>query len=761
MITLPPLDRFIEDVPLVTGEGQFLADLVDDGVLHCAFARSTVAHGIVTGCDTTAAREAPGVVAVYESAAELGLKDLPSAPGGGGAPEAAGMTRPPFASERVRYVGEAVCVVVAETAGEAAEAAALVVLTIEPLPVVGSAEDGLKDSSLLFPGAGTNLVHRTGVTQGDPAAGEYDIVVSVDVASPRMSHVAIETLGFLAKPVGDGLEVWCGHQAPGRLPRQIGGLLGIPPESVRARSPLVGGAFGTKSQLYPEYPIVASVARQLGRPAVWLQSRRESILNGTHGRGQHNRVELSGDKSGRIRRGRFEILAEIGAYPLYGSRVPLYTQLVATGLYDIEHVAIDTTMVVTNRPPIGALRGAGRPEAALGIERAVDAFAAAAGRDPAEVRRLNFIPKESLPYKTATGALYDSGDYAQALEMALDAVDVPAFRAEQAERRAAGQDPIGLGICAFVERTGGGVGSGEFGRVDISPSGEVIVRSGSMSTGVGHQTVWRQLASSVLTVAPKDVRVIEGDTGEVPNSVGSFASRSAQMGGTAVWECAQHVRDQARTKAAEMLEIAEGDLSLDAGVFRVNGSPAIEVSLGEIAAAIQEDGGELAFEEFFNPESQTFPYGVYVAVVGVELDTGSISIDRLVCVDDVGTVLNPMIVEGQIHGSVMMGLGQALLEEVRYDDDGQPLNPTLLDYLVAPALLEVPIETLHLSHPAPSIPTGVKGAGESGCIGVPPAMLNAVYDALEPYGVTDLSMPLTPEKVWTAIQDARPGRNVE
>jgi len=754
MIELQPLDRYIEDVPLVTGEGKYLADLIDNEVLHCAFARSPIAHGVVTNCDTTAARKAPGVVAVYERAADLGLKDLPSAPGGGAAPEAAGMTRPPLASERVRYVGEAVCVVVAETANEAAEAAALVALEIEPLAVVASADAGLRNESLLFPDAGTNVVLRTGVNQGDPSAGEYDVVVAVEIDSPRMSHVAIETLGFLARPAGDGLDVWCGHQAPNRLPRQIGGLLGIPPESVRARSPLVGGAFGTKSQLYPEYPVVASVAFHLGRPAVWLQSRREAILNGTHGRGQHHRVELSGDKSGRIRRARIEILADIGAYPLYGSRVPLFTQYVATGLYDIEHVEIETTMVLTNRPPIGPLRGAGRPEAALAIERAVDVFASAADVDPAEVRRQNFIPTESLPYRTATGALYDSGNYAEALEMALDAVDVPAFRADQENRRRDGQDPIGLGIGAFVERTGGTIGSGEFGRVDISPSGEVIVRSGSMSTGVGHQTVWRQLASSVLTVAPEDVEVIQGDTGEVANGVGSFASRSAQLGGTAVWECALHVRDQALTKAAAMLEIAEDDLVLEAGVFRAKGSPDIELSLGEIAAAIDQEGGELGSEEFFNPESQTFPYGVYVAVAKVELETGFVTIERLVCVDDVGVVLNPTIVEGQVHGSVMMGLGQALLEEVRYDEDGQPLNPTLLDYLVPPALLPVSIKTLHLVHPAPSIPTGAKGAGESGCIGVPPAVLNAVYDALKPYGVTNLSFPLTPERVWTAIQDA-------
>jgi carbon-monoxide dehydrogenase large subunit len=651
-------------------------------------------------------------------------------------------------------VGEPVCVVVADSATGAEEAAALIQLEIEPLPVVGSAEVALRDETLLFPEAGSNIVHRTGVTQGNTSLSDYEVEVAIEIESPRMSHVAIETLGFLARPSGEGLDLWCGHQAPGRLPRQIGGLLGIPPASIRARSPLVGGAFGTKSQLYPEYPVVAAVAHRLGRPAVWVQSRREAILNGTHGRSQKQRVALSGDATGRIRRARIEILADIGAYPLYGSRVPLYTQLVATGLYDIEHVEVKTTMVVTNRPPTGPLRGAGRPEAALAIERAVDVFARAADLDAAEVRRINFIPTERLPYRTASGALYDSGDYVKALEMALDAIDVPAIRSEQAERRRDGRDPIGLGIGAFIERTGGSIGSGEFGRVDVHPTGEVVVRSGSMSTGVGHQTVWRQLAASILTVDPERVTVIEGDTAEISSSVGSFASRSAQMGGSAVWECAEQVRDMARTKASEILEIAEEDLVLEGGEFKPAGSPDVGLSLGEIAAAIEDEGGELGFEEVFNPDSQTFPYGVYVAVVEVELETGTVTVRKLVCVDDVGVMLNPAIVEGQVHGSVLMGLGQALLEEVRYDDEGQPLNPTLLDYLVPPALLSVPIEPLHLVHPAPSIPTGAKGAGESGCIGVPPAVLNAVYDALEPYGVSGLRFPLTPERVWTALQDA-------
>ncbi|HSL26364.1 MAG TPA: molybdopterin cofactor-binding domain-containing protein, partial [Acidimicrobiia bacterium] len=426
-----------------------------------------------------------------------------------------------------------------------------------------------------------------------------------------------------------------------------------------------------------------------------------------------------------------------------------------TGLYDIEDVRADTTIVVTNRAPTGSYRGAGRPEAALAIERAVDAFAVAAGMDPAEVRRRNFIG--SLPYRTVTGALYDSGEYRGALDLALDLVDEKAVRAEQLRRRQLRLDPIGLGIGAFVERAGGAIDTGEWGRVSVNPDGTVVVATGSVASGQGHETVWRRLVASTLAVPVDQVRFVAGDTGEVAEGVGTFASRSAQVGASAAWRAAVAVRERARAIASELLEAAAADLVLAEGKFGVAGAPGSEVSWAEVAAAAQEQGVELVTEEMYIPHAQTFPYGVHIAVVEVELATGAVHLRNLVAVDDCGEVLDPMIVEGQLHGSLMQGLGQALLEEIRYDDDAQPLTSTLMDYLVPSAAMPFPLTTGRLYSAAPSNPLGVKGTGEAGCIGGPAAVLNAVHDALSPWGVAKLNLPLTPNKVWSAIRKAATG----
>ncbi|MGH8875527.1 MAG: xanthine dehydrogenase family protein molybdopterin-binding subunit, partial [Acidimicrobiia bacterium] len=388
-------------------------------------------------------------------------------------------------------------------------------------------------------------------------------------------------------------------------------------------------------------------------------------------------------------------------------------------------------------------------------ERAVDAIAVAAGLDPAEIRRRNLILPHQLPYRTAAGALYDSGDYRAALDLALSLVDVEGVRAQQLARRKEGRDPIGLGIGAFVERAGGAIDSGEYGRVEVGPDGTVVVRTGSTSAGQGHETVWEQVVSEALTVAPEAVRVVAGDTAEVPNGVGSFASRSAQVGASAAWRTAVEVGEQARRLCAEMLEADPADLILEGGRFRVSGVPGTEITLAEVAARAAELGEPLAAEEMFAPGAQTFPYGVHLAVVEIELETGSVRLRSLVAVDDCGRVLNPMVVEGQLHGSLMQGIGQALLEEFRYDEHGQPLTATLMDYLIPSAVQEMPLRTGRLVHPAPSNPLGVKGTGEAGCIGMPAAILNAVYDALAPYGVTNLRFPLSPGRVWEAIRRGR------
>ncbi len=744
--------RRVEDPALITGRGKFLADLVEPGTLHCCFVRSPQAHALLRGVDLEPARGAPGVVAVF-AADDLDLKDIPGA--GGPGPAAPRMSRPPLATERVRYVGEPLAVVVAETAVAAVDASELVWPELELLPPVVDAEAALAGETLLFPAAGTNVVARTQVSSEDSSReSDHPVRATVTVESPRLAPAPIEPLGILVRPHDGGLRVWCGHQSPHQLRAQLADLLGLEPERIRVTVPHVGGAFGMK-RLYPEYPVVVAAALRLGRSLAWAQTRREQFLGGTHGRGQRHRIELAGDREGRIRRARIEILAEVGAYPHSGAQVPLFTQYVATGLYDIEDVAIETTTVVTNRAPTGSYRGAGRPEAALAIERAVDAFARAAGRDPAEVRFTNFIPPSALPYRTVTGALYDSGDYPAALRRALELGDAEGVRAEQARRRREGGRPLGLGIGAFVERAGGAVDSGEYARVEVSPEGTVIVRTGSTPAGQGHATVWTQVTCDVLTVAPERVRVVAGDTSAVDDGVGSYASRSAQLGASAVYRMAVQVRKRARRLCADMLEAAEEDLVLEEGAFRVAGVPDVAVPLEEVAGRAERAGDPLAAEETFAPGAQTFPYGAHVAVVEVEPETGEVRVIRLVAVDDCGEVLNPMIVEGQVEGSLVQGIGQALLEEMVYDTQGQPLTSSFMDYLIPGAADAPPIVTGRLVHPAPSNPLGVKGAGEAGCIGAPPAVLNAVLDALHPLGIEELQLPLRPLKIWQAIQAAR------
>lgn len=741
----------LEDRPLITGGGRFVGDLVGPDTLHCAFVRSDVAHGRPAPSDLSGARRLPGVVAVF-GADDLGLPDMPSSPHPG-APGAIGMGQPPLARDRVRYVGEPVAVVVAESAEQAVDAADLVWVDVEELPAVNVASAPAGEV-LLFPGTGSNVAHRATITTGGPRpAAELEVSVEVDL--PRVSPVTIEPLAILARPAGAGLEVWCGHQLPAGLPNQLATMLGIDESTIRVRVPDVGGGFGTKGQFYPEYPVVAAIAHRLGRRVVWRQSRTEQLICGTHGRAQHITMRVGGDRDGRIRYTAAEIVGDAGAYPCAGARVPFFTLHVIQGPYDIEHLEATATAVVTNRAPVGPYRGAGRPEAAIAVERAVDAFAAAVGLLPEDVRARNFIDAADFPYTSHTGAVYDSGDYAIALETALEAVGVDRWRQLKAERLAEGRDPIGIGIGSFIERAGGAVGSGEYGRVELRPDGGVVVRTGSTPAGQGHRTVWSQIAAGVFSVPVENVRFHAGDTGEVAGGVGTFASRSAQLGGSAVLRTAREVRERAAGVAAGMLEASPADLVLADGRFGVAGSPGAGVTLAEVAAHAGTIGVELAAEEMYLGKAQTFPFGSYVAVVEVERETGEVVLLSLVAVDDCGNVLNPMIVESQVHGSVMQGIGEALLEEIVYDAHGQPMNSNLAGYLIPAATQPFPLEIRRTTTPAPGNPLGAKGTGEAGCIGAPAAILNAVHDALRGDGVTALSFPLTPARVWTAIRSAR------
>ncbi len=745
-----------EDVRLVTGHGTYVTGQRREGMLHAGFVRSYLAHGTVDRVDVSAARTAPGIAGAF-TAGDLDLADIPGNTGSG--PEATEMRRPPLATDRVRYVGEPLAVVIGSSPAEVADAVELVELDLDPLPAATDPTAALTDEVVLHPGAGSNVVGRLANPDRDarPDLASWPVVAEVTVDNQRLAPVPIEPLGLLAEPTGDGgLVVHCGHQAPHRFKGQLARLLDIDPARIRVVVPDTGGAFGMKGMLFPEYPVVAAAARRLEQSVGWIATRTEELQGGTHGRGASHRVRLAGDRDGRIHALHIDGVADVGAYPHNGSQISLFTQAMAAGPYDIGDVLAETTIVVTNRAPVGSYRGAGRPEATYAIERGIEAFAREVGLDPVEVRRRNLIPADRLPHRTPTGALYDSGDYVAALDLALDLVDAGAVREEQRRRREAGEPPLGLGLGVFVERAGGAVDSTEYTRVHLDRAGRVIVGAGTAASGQGHDTVWARLGAGPLGVEADEVEVVTGDTGRVADGVGTYGSRSAQIGGSAIVRCADRVREQVLELAGELLEVAPDDLTLRDGRVEVVGAPSRAMALAAVAAEAAERGVELASEESYSPHAQTFPYGAAAAVVEVDLDTGRVQLERIVAVDDCGTVLDEQIVEGQVHGSLTQGIAQALYEAVVYDERGQLLTSTLTDYL-APSAADVPtIAAGRLVHPAPSNPLGVKGTGESGCLSAPPAIVNAALDALAPYGVTDLAMPLTPERVWRAVEAARP-----
>lgn len=736
----------LEDLRLVTGAGRFVADLAPPDTIHLAFVRSIEAHARITAIDTTAVAGA-GVVGCF-TAKDLNLADIP---GDSIAAAAPGFSRPHLAHQKVRYVGEPIAVVAATSSAAAVDAAEQVWVDYEPLPAVIDPRASVEDRVLLHEAAGSNVVHRTDLEFGE-LREDYEVVAEIAVTNQRLAPNPIEPLVILAQPADDGrLTVYISHQRPHGVQERLSQLIPIDSAQLRVVVPDVGGAFGMKGMTYPEHTVTAAIALRLGRPVIWVERRREHLSGGTHGRGSVHRVKLMGTRDGRITRAEIDILADVGAYPHNGAGIPNFSRLVALGPYDIDCGSVTTTTVVTNTAPTGSYRGAGRPEAAYAIERAVDEFARAAGLDPVAVRLANFIPTEALPHRTPTGALYDSGDYTAAFRRAVDLVGLDRLRQEQQERLIEGRDPIGVGFGAFIERAGGSMDSGEYGRVEIDPTGSITVRTGSASSGQGHETAWAQLAAAALGACPDDVLYVAGDTDEVARGAGTFASRSAQIGGSAIWRTAHVVRRKAIELLADLLDASPEDILLADGNFSIAGAPGTEMSWSEVAAAAQDRGVDLAAEEWYVPGAQTFPYGVHVAVVEVDLETGEVRLDRIVAVDDCGNVINPMIVDGQLHGSLMQGIGQALYEGVQYTGAGQLLTSTLIDYKMPCATDAPPITAERLVHPAPSNPLGAKGTGEAGCIGAPPAIVNAVLDALAPFGVRDLKMPLHPATVWTAL----------
>jgi aerobic carbon-monoxide dehydrogenase large subunit len=574
------------------------------------------------------------------------------------------------------------------------------------------------------------------------------VVVRAEYRQQLLAPSPMECRAFLAVPDGDRLDVWCSHQAPHRLRRELSQALGLPADRVRVVVPDTGGAFGSKSATFPEYLLVAYLARELGRPVRWVEDRAESLLVATRGRGQDQRVRLAADANGRMLAFELEIDADVGGYPQPAAALPGITASMATGCYATPAVHARARSVLTNTAPTYPYRGAGRPEAAYAVERTVDLLARRLGMDPAELRRRNFVPPQAFPYDTPTGRRYDSGDYAAALDLALRTVEYDRWRAEQARRR---DDPsalpLGIGLCCYVERSGGeGSSLHEFGAVEAGPDGTVVARCGTAAAGQGHETVLAEVVARVLGVAPERVRLVEGDTGEVPEGVGSFASRTAQIGGSALHRAATTLIDRARERAARSWRVPAEEVTWSGGTLSSSGGESI--GLGELVAAT----GSLGVAERFETEP-AFPFGAYAAVVEVDPELGDVRVLRLAAVDDYGVVLNPTLVIGQTRGSVAQGIGAALYEEMTLDAGGTPALPMgLLDYLL-PTISEMPPLLMEETHtPNPHTPLGAKGAGEAGCIGVPPAVVNAVADALDVDDPALLRMPLTPDVVWRAAR---------
>lgn len=736
-----------EDFPLLRGEGHFVGDLQVPGCLDAAFVRSYLAHGTVGRVGVDEARAAPGVAAVLAAADLAHLPDVPGAPRAQ-VPE--GMARRPLAGERVRYVGEPLAVVVADNRYLAEDAAALVEVELDPLPAVLDPVAALESGSdEIFAGTG-NLASAGEV--GAPCEAELEaspVVIDLTVENQRVAPLSLEARAILVEPVDGGLTVFCGHQAPHRLRSALAEVFGLDPGAVRVIVPFVGGAFGAKSQVYPEYVAVAAAALALKRPVRWIEDRAEAFTAATHGRGQHTRLRLGLDGDGHFLALDVDIVGDAGAYPHTGSFLPQLTAWMMSGPYTIGAVHVRTRSALTNKTPTASYRGAGRPEAAYALERLVDTAAAQLSIDPVELRRRNLIPDDAFPYRTPTGAVYDSGRYGAALDAALDAVDMTALRAEQRRRRDAGERSLlGVGVASWVERTGGQGGSSEYAAVELTTEGEIVARIGTATQGQGHIVAFAQVVAEATGVEPEQVRVLIGDTGEVPEGTGSFGSRSLQVGGTSAFLAGTDLLGQARRAAAGLFGVDVDEVVAEAGcLVGPNGE---ELSLADVGRR----GGPLRAEHRF-ASPQAFPFGCYLAVVEVDRETGAVSVERLVAVDDVGVVVNPVLVEGQVVGSIAQGLGQALFEHARFDDAGNPVTTTLLDYHVA-TLAEIPELTVVTQvTPNPNVPLGTKGAGESGTIGAPPAIANAVFDALSDYDTTGLEMPLTSERVWTCLQRAR------
>jgi aerobic carbon-monoxide dehydrogenase large subunit len=744
-----------EDPRFLTGRARYVENLPLEGGLRAVFVRSMMAHASVAAVDVAEAVAAPGVAAVF-TAADL---DLPSQPPSGNV--RGPFARPPLARDMVRYVGEPLAIVVADTLARAQDAAETVLVDLEPLPAVVGPEAAVADGApLLFPDAGSNVAHEFEKRWDEDVLAGSDVIVRARFVNQRLAPIPMEANAVAVLPGGDGtLTIWVSTQIPFDVRNDVADALGLRQEDLRVIAPDVGGGFGAKLVVSPEYLIVAATATRLGRPVRWIETRSENLVAMTHGRAQVQHVELGATRDGSLVGLRVDLLADTGAYPISAYLAPT-TRMMLAGVYRVPRIASRGRSVVTDATPVAPYRGAGRPEATALLERAMDLLATELGIDPAELRRRNLIPADVFPHETSVGTTYDTGDYPKALDAALRAAGYEDLRRRQADRRARGdRAQLGIGVSTYVEITAWA--GGEFGSVEVGTDGSVIVLTGISPHGQGHETSLAQICAGVLGVALDRVRVIHSDTSLVPRGEGTFGSRSLQLGGSAVYDAAEEVVRRATAIAARELEVAEADVVVHDGLgLGIAGAPDTAIAWGRLAALCEDepgsDGdGRLAAAGKFQQREATFPFGAHVAVVEVDTETGAVSLLRVVAVDDCGRILNPMLAQGQVHGGLTQGIAQALFEEVAFDDLGTPLATTLATYLV-PSAAELPsYDTSHTQTPTPLNPLGAKGIGESGTVGSTPAVQNAVVDALAHLGVRHVDMPATPERVWRAIRDAR------
>jgi carbon-monoxide dehydrogenase large subunit len=755
-----PMKR-VEDRALLLGRGRYVDDFRPPGCLFVAFLRCPHAHARITRLNTAGARSAPGVIGVITGADLDPLGPMNMIVNRAFFPSMKVPPHPLIAKDSVHALGVPVAAVVADSPYDARDAVDLIEVDYEPLPAVTDPEAALREPAL-FPDLGTNLSFSRTWKNGDPdtAFASAHRVAKLRVVQQRLASVALEPRGTLAhfEPATGELTIWMPSQAPARTRAEVASILGIPETRVRVISPEAGGGFGTRSSLYRETVLVAFLAVHLGRPVKWISTRSEDLATTQHGRGGISEGELAVGADGRITGLRARIVCPLGtSLANSAANSPLNHARLLPGAYTIPACDIEVSGVFTTTAPTGAYRGAGRPEATFLIERLVDEAARALGMDPVDLRRKNLIPPDRFPYKTVTGQTYDSGDYARALDKALAIADYPRLREEQAAARKRGEI-VGIGIATYVEPCGSGW---ESGSVRVERTGAVTAVTGSSATGQGHETTFAQVVADFLGVEPGQVVVKHGDTQGVPQGVGTMGSRSVALGGGALAKAAVEVREKGRRIAANLLEAAVEDVVPVPGGFEVVGVPTRRSRWKQVADAAYKgqslapgDTPGLDATVFFQADGEMWSFGAVVAMVEIERETGQVSVEKLVWVDDAGTIINPLLTEGQLHGAFAQGYGQVFLEQIVYDADGQLLTGTLMDYAVARAA-DMPLPILDKTvTPSPRNPLGAKGVGEGGCIAVPPAIVNAVMDALAPFGVTTLDMPVTPEKVRRALANA-------